>query len=378
MNGLHRILTACLFFGLALIIVPGQTAFAKMVKKVDNFVVLLDQSGSMAEEIGDVKKIESAVDVISRLDQAIPELGYNGSMYLSSPYQAASPPAAYRTGPLAAAAGGVNTRFEVFGRNTALGDDLGAIGPVVDKLSGKTALIVVTDGDNNQGSDPVAEARALYDRNRPNLCVHVISYADTAHGKAVVDGLRGLDKCSVAADAGSLATEAGMAQYAKAVFYGDAPVAAAPPPPGDADGDGVTDDKDKCPDTLRGAIVDADGCALQYSLQIEFDFDKAEIRPEYHDNIAKAAEFIKRYPETKILVAGHTDSVGEADYNKTLSMQRAEALKAYLVKNFGVNGGQLYPRGYGELRPVASNDTDAGRQTNRRVEFICCSVIPPE
>jgi len=375
MNGLHKILTVCLVFGLALAIVPGQTAFAKMVKKVDNFVVLLDQSGSMAQRLGGQKKIVSAVDVLSRLDQEIPELGYNGSMYLSSPYQAVSPSAAYRTGPLAAAAGGVNTRFEVFGRNTTLGEDIRTIGPAIDKLSGKTALIILTDGDNNQGSDPVAEARALYDRNSPNLCVHVISYADTDHGKAVVGALRALSNCSVAADAGSLASKAGMAQYAKAVFFGDA---ATPPPPGDADGDGVTDDRDKCPDTLRGAIVDADGCALQYSLQIEFDFDKADIRPEYHDNIAKAAEFIKRYPETKILVAGHTDSVGEADYNKTLSMQRAEALKAYLVKNFGVNSGQLYPRGYGELRPVASNDTDAGRQTNRRVEFICCSVIPPE
>jgi len=378
MNGLHKLLTSCLVFGLALVIVPGQTAFAKMVKKVDNFVVLLDQSGSMAEKLGDVKKIESAVDVISRLDQEIPELGYNGSMYLSSTYQVASPPASYRTGSLAAAAGGVNTGFDRSVRHTTLGDDLRTVGPVIDKFSGKTALIILTDGDNNQGSDPVAEARALYNRNNPNLCVHVISYADTDHGKAVVGALRALSSCSVAADAASLATKAGMAQYAKAVFYGDAPVAAAPPPPGDADGDGVTDDKDKCPDTLRGAIVDADGCALQYSLQIEFDFDKADIRPEYHDNIAKAADFIKRYPETKILVAGHTDSVGDADYNKTLSMQRAEALKAYLVKNFGVNSDQLYPRGYGELRPIASNDTDAGRQSNRRVEFICCSVIPPE
>jgi OmpA-OmpF porin, OOP family len=125
-------------------------------------------------------------------------------------------------------------------------------------------------------------------------------------------------------------------------------------------------------------LVDAVGCDLKYTLQIEFDFDKADIRPQYHEQVAGAAEFIKRYPQTKILIAGHTDNVGEADYNKMLSMQRAEALKAYLVEKFGISGDQLFPRGYGELRPVASNDNDEGRQRNRRVEFICCAIIPPE
>lgn len=377
MKSFHNILITCLVLGLVLCL-PGQTAFAKMVKKVDNFVVLLDQSGSMAKKLAGQKKIKSAVDVISRLDQAIPELDYYGSMYLGSPYAVASAPATYRTGPIASAAKGVDTDFEVFGRKTSLGDDIGTIGPAIDKLSGKTALIVVTDGDNNQGADPVAAARALYDRNKPNLCVHVISYASTAHGKAVVEGLRALSNCSVAADAASLASEAGMAQYAKAVFYEDAPVAAAPPPPGDSDRDGVTDDKDQCPTTEYGVLVDAVGCDLKYTLQIEFDFDKADIRPQYHEQVAGAAEFIKRYPQTKILIAGHTDNVGEADYNKMLSMQRAEALKAYLVEKFGISGDQLFPRGYGELRPVASNDNDEGRQRNRRVEFICCAIIPPE
>jgi len=377
MKSFHNILITCLVLGLALCL-PGQTAFAKMVKKIDNFVILLDQSGSMGQRMGGQKKIVSAVDAITRLDQAIPELGYNGSMYLGSPYAVASAPATYWTGSIASAAKGVDTDFEVFGRKTSLGDDIGTIGPAIDKLSGKTALIVVTDGDNNRGSDPVAAARELYERNKPNLCVHVISYAGTAHGKAVVDNLRALSDCSVAAAAGSLVSEADMAQYAKAIFYNDVSVAAAPPPPGDADGDGVTDDKDQCPTTEHGVLVDAVGCDLKYTLQIEFDFDKAEIRPQYHEQIAGAAAFIKRYPQTKILIAGHTDNVGDADYNKTLSMQRAEALKTYLVEKFSIGADQLFPRGYGELRPVASNDTDDGRQRNRRVEFICCSIIPPE
>jgi OOP family OmpA-OmpF porin len=113
-------------------------------------------------------------------------------------------------------------------------------------------------------------------------------------------------------------------------------------------------------------------------MQIEFAFDKAEIPPGYDDQLAEAAAFVKRYPETKILVAGHTDATGEEIYNIELSMRRAEAVKAYLVENLGVDADQLFPRGYGESRPVATNDTAEGRQENRRVEFICCVVIPKE
>lgn len=368
----------CMVLAAALVLMSGQPASAKMVKKVDNFVILLDQSGSMAQRLAgaEQKKIEQAVSLISRLDLAIPELDYTGSMYLGSPFAVVSPPADYRTGPLAAAAKGVKTRFDVFGRNTSLGDDLVSIGPVIDGARGRTALIILTDGDNNQGLDPVAEARAMYARNNPNLCIHVISFADSPRGQMVIDQIRAISGCSVAVDAGDLASEAALARYARDVFYQDAQVVATPP--GDADRDGVLDDRDKCPNTEYGVLVDADGCALKYTLEIEFDFDQAEIRPEYHNQIAGAAAFVRRYPQTKILIAGHTDSVGDADYNKGLSMRRAEALETYLVENFGIDADQLFPRGYGEMRPVASNDSEAGRQKNRRVEFICCTVIPPE
>ncbi|WP_221252153.1 OmpA family protein [Desulfuromonas versatilis] len=371
------ILTAALTLAFTL----PSPASAEMVKKVDNFILLVDQSGSMSQKYGKTgkKKIDLAVDAVSRLDKAIPELGYNGSLYLGSKFKSLGQTAPYKTGPLASAAMGVDTDFYIFGRETRLGDDLSALGPALGKLSGKTALVLFTDGDNNAGSDPVAQAKALYNQYNPNLCIHVVSYADEANGKRVIDEIRRISNCTVAADVDSLATDAGMAQFAKDVFYGETTPAPAPAPViGDSDGDGVLDDKDKCPDTLPGVMVDADGCDLKYTLQIEFDFDKADIRPGYHNDIAKAAEFVKKYPRVNILVAGHTDDVGEADYNKGLSMRRAQALKAYMVKNFGIDAAQLYPRGYGESRPVATNKTKEGRQMNRRVEFICCVVIPPE
>jgi OOP family OmpA-OmpF porin len=147
---------------------------------------------------------------------------------------------------------------------------------------------------------------------------------------------------------------------------------------GDDDGDGVLNSRDKCPGTPKGVIVDEFGCPVKYTLQIEFDFDKSEVRPEYHDKLLEAAEFIKKYPDVKFLLAGHTDSIGSEAYNKALSNRRAAAVKKYLVEKFGIAAHLLYPRGYGESRPIATNDTAEGQQLNRRVEVICCVVIPEE
>ncbi|MBW2475839.1 MAG: OmpA family protein [Deltaproteobacteria bacterium] len=153
-----------------------------------------------------------------------------------------------------------------------------------------------------------------------------------------------------------------------------------PPPPvdGDDDGDGIPNSRDKCPDTPKGVIVDELGCPVKYTLQIEFDFDKAEVRPQYHQELKEAANFINKYPDVKFLLAGHTDSIGSDTYNMELSKHRAAAVKKYLVEQFGIAAHLLYPRGYGERQPIASNILEEGRQRNRRVEVICCMIIPSE
>lgn len=152
------------------------------------------------------------------------------------------------------------------------------------------------------------------------------------------------------------------------------PVEKTPPPrkaiDGDDDGDGVLNSRDKCPGTEIGMIVDEDGCPIKFTMQIEFDFDKSEVRPEYHEGLREAAEFINKYPETRFLIAGHTDSKGSDAYNEELSKRRAATVKKYLVEEFGIAAHLMTPRGYGESQPVDTNDTEEGRQKNRRVEVI--------
>jgi len=146
-----------------------------------------------------------------------------------------------------------------------------------------------------------------------------------------------------------------------------APKTAAAPAPMDSDGDGVYNDKDQCPRTPAGAIVDGRGCWVIEN--IEFDFNKADIKESFYPRLNKVAKIMMNNPGLKVEIAGHTDDKGAAEYNQYLSGKRAEAVKAYLV-NQGISSDQLRTAGYGEDKPIASNDTDAGRAKNRRVELI--------
>ena len=141
----------------------------------------------------------------------------------------------------------------------------------------------------------------------------------------------------------------------------------------DSDGDGVPDSLDKCPDTPKGIKVDEVGCPVpipekvSITLLVEFDFDKAVVKPQYHGDIEKVANFLKAYPKTTGELEGHTDSIGTEEYNMKLSMRRAASVKKYLVEHFNIDGSRLSTVGYGESKPVATNKTAEGRQKNRRV-----------
>jgi OmpA-OmpF porin, OOP family len=120
------------------------------------------------------------------------------------------------------------------------------------------------------------------------------------------------------------------------------------------------------------------------ALHTEFDIDKAVIRDQYRDDIARVGDFMKKYPTTTAVIEGHTDNVGTYNHNMELSQRRAEAVVDYLVNNFGIDRSRLTAKGYGFTRPVADNATDEGKQKNRRIEAIIdCAfdvqkIEPPE
>jgi len=144
-----------------------------------------------------------------------------------------------------------------------------------------------------------------------------------------------------------------------------------PQPLGDEDGDGVRDDRDKCPGTRSGVEVDYRGCAKPLvfdSRVLNFAFDSAKLAPNAADVLEPVLKALARYPNARFEIAGHTDSKGTNAYNQSLSERRAAAVVAQLVA-MGVDAERLESKGYGESEPASSNETDNGRAKNRRVEI---------
>ncbi len=118
---------------------------------------------------------------------------------------------------------------------------------------------------------------------------------------------------------------------------------------------------------LQGKMTER-GIVLTMS-DVLFAFGKAELASGAVRNVDKLAEFLEKHPERNVLIEGHTDSVGSDEFNLTLSQKRADAVKETLVAK-GISPDRLLTKGYGKQFPVASNDTESGRQLNRRVEVL--------
>ncbi len=141
----------------------------------------------------------------------------------------------------------------------------------------------------------------------------------------------------------------------------------------DSDGDGVIDAKDQCPNTAKGVKVTGTGCKIKtvtvetIELDIKFPTNSSDVRAEYMSELKKVSDFLNKHADLVVDIEGHSDSRGKASYNKWLSQRRATSVKAAIVNQFAIDAKRINAIGYGEEKPVASNDTVGGRQKNRRV-----------
>ena len=145
----------------------------------------------------------------------------------------------------------------------------------------------------------------------------------------------------------------------------------------DTDGDGIPDPDDKCPKVA--GVPEESGCPKKPSVEIVkkfsgairgimFDTGKATIRPSSFALLDEAISVLKEFPNLTLIIEGHTDSVGSDTKNLTLSQDRADAVRLYMIQR-GIDAGRLTAIGYGETKPTASNKTKTGRAENRRIEF---------
>jgi outer membrane protein OmpA-like peptidoglycan-associated protein len=135
----------------------------------------------------------------------------------------------------------------------------------------------------------------------------------------------------------------------------------------------------KIEEEIPGAKVERvdDGIVVTFDENsgVQFDTNKYDITPQSRETLDKLAAVLKEYPDTNVLVVGHTDSVGSDTYNMTLSKNRAYAVTNYFVQEKGLNSSRFTTNWFGETQPIASNDTPEGRAQNRRVNIV---ILPNE
>jgi outer membrane protein OmpA-like peptidoglycan-associated protein len=125
---------------------------------------------------------------------------------------------------------------------------------------------------------------------------------------------------------------------------------------------------------IPGAVIErvGEGIQVTFASGLLYDFDSDAIRPEAGLNLRNLAISLKKYANTELLIVGHTDALGSSAYNQDLSWRRATSASTYLTGQ-GVSSGRVHSSGRGEQEPLGSNETEAGRQANRRIEVAIFS-----
>jgi OmpA-OmpF porin, OOP family len=337
---------------------------------VDNFLVLFDSSSSMGDTYKGHEKLAIAKAVAGSMNQTLPELNFSSGMRTFGHHSAVTREPTvlvygltrYSTAGLGSAIDGVTHA----GGTTPLGSAIAGAHEDLQAVSGKTALIIITDGKDllhNPQTEIEAMAAELGDR----LCVYTIQIGDDPASAKSLEKLTTATGCGFASTADSLTSGSNMANFVEQVFLSPAPIPVAEPEPFvDSDGDGVPDHLDKCPGTPKGATVDAEGCWIIGT--IHFDFDEAEIKPDALPVLNEISDVMQKNPGLNMNINGFTDNIGTLEYNQRLSERRAEAAKKYLVDQ-GIDSNRFTINGFSYTMPVSSNETEEGRRMNRRVEF---------
>jgi OOP family OmpA-OmpF porin len=345
------------------------------VPKVDNFVVILDTSSSMGEKYAKKEKAKIAKDFLTAMNQTLPELKYNAALRTFG-HSASLPdkstllvygPTQYSTAGFGEALNSV--KGPSGDSSLALAKAINAAGNDLKSSQGPIAVIIVSDG-KQMDEKPVKAAEAMKAQFGDRVCIDTVQVGDSPAGKMALEAIVKAGACGISTTTDRLASSANMAGFVEGIFLTKPAPKPAPKPvakPMDSDGDGVTDDKDQCPNTPKGATVDARGC-WTYAAVVLFDFDSDKIKSEAHPMLDEAVIILKKNPAINVEIDGHTDNVGPAAYNMKLSERRANAVMKYFVDN-GVEAERLTVKGFGLTRPAAGNDTKEGRAKNRRVEL---------
>ncbi len=348
-------------------------------QKTDNFFVINDSSSSMTEQYLGANyqadpaptKFSVEKEILNRINQTIPNITLTSSIRsfgfgkcLSWGFTKLNlAPTSYSTSSFGS---GIDSLMCASG-GSPIGSGIDGTNKDLAGSSGNIAVLLLSDG-HDLDSDGIKEITALKQNYGDKVCVYTIWVGNQkeAAGQAVLNQLADSSGCGFGTTAENIASPENMATFVKHVFLKKAaPQCSAL----DTDSDGVNDCDDKCPDTLKGAHVNQFGCWI---VDVKFDNDKSDIKPQYYNELDNAAAVINENPGLSIEVQGHTSNTASAAHNQALSERRAHAVKSYLINH--VNDKEqaehnLTARGYGLTQPIDTNETAEGRANNRRVEL---------
>jgi OOP family OmpA-OmpF porin len=335
-------------FIIALVITMAVVvAEARKIPRVDNFVILIDQSGSMFMEHKERKEVKAVLvkKMLLSMNERIPELGYTAAIQGFYPEETLIGPQTFTRYFFEQEIEKLPEKGKIFGNLTPLGTEIEALDKVMGGFSGKTSVIIVSDGEVNRGKDPYQAAKYL-DNEYTNICFDVISLADSPEGEATLRKINALGDCTFADGEEMMSDLVAIENFLSNALYMEV-----------AD---VATEEMKVQEVAPNIITVGGGY---------FGFNSAEINEAAWTAIANVViEKLGKNPGSSLVIEGHTDSTGPSDYNQNLSERRAEAVKDFFASK-GIPSASMTTVGYGETMPRVSNTTTEGRAVNRRVDI---------
>lgn len=321
-----------------------------LVRKADNFLILYDRSGSMAEKYNGtvMTKLQAERKILLEKNATLPDMNWQAGIYSFTPGSKSfdnlveyHPVQQYEKKWFSWRL--IKMPLEPEGA-TLLQQGLMALDGVLAPMRGKTVIFLFTDGQYTPVSafqDPGAIARNL--AAKYDICFVVINTgADTMEEAATINSLATATPCSYKIPFEDL--RGNPEWMTNALFE-------------------VVDTR-PAGEAITGYVF----------ANILFDFDKYTVKQEYSQALADAGAYLREHPEARIVLNGHTDNIGTQGYNSKLSHRRADSVRKYLVSQEGVAAERITLSGFGFSKPAASNDTAEGRSMNRRVEGIITGI----
>ena len=311
--------------------------------KTDNLIFILDASSSMLEGYNDVEKFAIARSVVTNFNQTMPDLELKAELRSfghSNAFSEKSTVASYvlndysRTGITEALAkiipaGGPSPMEKSF---LAVADDLKA-------AQGKIALVVITDGKDMDNA-PLEAARDLKAKYGDRLCLYPVLIGDDQAGRKLLTAIAGVTGCGNMMTAEQIASGPAMADFVTTVLL-------------------------KKNEAMLPPMSKAGTWVFQ---DIKFESDKDVLMPSSYPTLGEIVKILKTHPEITVEVQGHTDSTSTVAHNLDLSNRRAKTVVKYLQSK-GIAASRMTAKGYGQSRPIDTNETVKGKSNNRRVEL---------